>query len=88
MTLVNSGNQPVRLTGGHTDLANMVMPMVTTRNNVNGTEVIGMKPVEALVVPAHGRLVLTPGGDHLMLMHVKRHPKAGEGPADAGVRSR
>jgi periplasmic copper chaperone A len=78
MTFINTSDQPLRLTGGSTLIAEMVMPMTTTRKTVNGQEVVGMKRVDELTIPAHGQLVLSPEGDHLMLMTLKAHPKPGE----------
>ncbi len=78
MRLVNNGDQPLRLTGGATPVAGMVMPMITTRTKLNGEEVMGMKSVDALIIPAHGELKLAPGGDHLMVTQLKEHPKAGD----------
>lgn len=77
MVLMNNGDQPLRLTGGRTDVGGMVMPMITTREMKGDAEVMGMKGVDALVIPAHGKLVLAPGGNHLMMMGLKEHPEAG-----------
>ncbi|HEY2799763.1 MAG TPA: copper chaperone PCu(A)C, partial [Chthoniobacterales bacterium] len=77
MTLVNESDHLLRLTGAHTDIAAMVEPMITTRQTRNGIEIMGMKGVSELDVPAHGRLVLAPGGNHLMIMQLKQHPKSG-----------
>ncbi len=78
MTLVNDGDMPLRLTGGSTPIAKSVAPMITTKKEVSGTEVVGMEGVDALVVPAHGRCELKPGGNHLMIMGLVAHPKAGD----------
>jgi copper(I)-binding protein len=78
MKLVNTGDEVLRVTGGTADFAGMVMPMETTRKVVNGVEVVGMKGLDFLEVPAHGALVLEPGGDHLMLMNLKTHPGIGD----------
>lgn len=78
MTLINDGDQPVRLVGGVSPVAGETAPMVTTHEMLEGKMVMGMKVVPALEVPAHGRLELKPGGDHLMLMALKRVPKEGE----------
>jgi copper(I)-binding protein len=78
MSLVNTSSEPLRLTGGSTTIAEMLMPMITTKRTMSGQEIMGMKAVDALVIPAHGQLTLTPEGDHLMLMMLKEHPKPGE----------
>lgn len=81
-TLVNSGDRPMRLVGGQLEVATMVMPMMGTTEirEVNGIrqEVKGMKGVKYLEVPARGKLELKPGGDHLMLMGLKRTLREGE----------
>ncbi len=78
MVLTNESGKAVRLTGGSSPIAQMVMPMVTTKKMVDGKEVMGMENVDSLIVPAGGRLMLSPGGDHLMLMTLKEHRKPGE----------
>ena len=78
LTLVNSSDHALRLIRGNTPVAEMLIPMVTTKRTINGHEVVGMKPVDELAIPAHGRLTLAPDGDHLMLMTLKEHPKPGE----------
>jgi len=37
-----------------------------------------MQDVDALEIPPHGRCVLKPGGDHLMIIGLKSHPKPGD----------
>jgi hypothetical protein len=71
--LVNDTNVDVRLVGGTTVLAASCMPMTTHKEDTGSPSgpVVSMVPVEALIVPAHGRLRLEPGGDHLMVMGLK-----------------
>ena len=78
MRVQNTGEEPLRVTGGSTAMAGMAMLMGTTRKVVQGTEVLGMKGVDFIEIPAHGERVLKPGGDHLMLMNLKAHPRPGE----------
>lgn len=78
MRIENAGAEPVRLTGGRCEIAGMAMPMATTRKMEGGVEVLGMKGVDFIAIPAHGAAVLKPGGDHLMLMGLTRHPRVGE----------
>ena len=78
MTLVNDTDKPVRLIGGSAPFAGMAAPMVTTHEDHDGKMAMGMKDVPSLVVPAHGKLELKPGGDHLMLMDLTSVPKEGE----------
>jgi len=78
MRLENTGDTPLRLTGARAGFATMAMPMVTTRKSVQGVEVLGMKGVDSLEIPAHRTRELKPGGDHLMLMGLTAHPRPGE----------
>ncbi len=78
MRLENTGDTPVRLTGGKSQIAAMAMVMETTRKMAQGAEVLGMKGVDFIEIPPHGERVLKPGGDHLMLMNLTEHPRAGE----------
>jgi copper(I)-binding protein len=75
MTLTNLGKTPLDLAGARTTVAGRVEPMVTTKD---GSGMIGMERVPSLAIPAGGKLVLQPGGNHLMLMELKQHPKPGE----------
>jgi copper(I)-binding protein len=78
MRLENAGDAPLRLTGGKAQIAGMAMLMETTRKMAQGVEVLGMKGVDFIEIPAHGERVLKPGGDHLMLMNLTAHPRPGE----------
>lgn len=78
MVIINDGDQPVRLVGGSTPIAGMAMPMITTHEEHGGAMAMGMKDMDYLEVPAHGKLELKPGGDHLMLTDLKSTPKDGD----------
>jgi hypothetical protein len=78
MRLQNTGDQPLRLTGGSTPIAGMAMPMGTTRKVVQGAEVFGMKGLDFIDIPPHSEHVLKPGGDHLMIMNLTTHPHPGD----------
>ena len=78
MKFINTGDKSIRLTSASCPIAETVSPMITTKRKVSGLEVTGMQDVDALDVPAHGERVLAPGGDHLMLMNLKEHPKPGD----------
>lgn len=77
MTIVNTGDTPLILTGGTAAIAKMVRPMITVKKTVNGKEVIGMELVESLKIPAGGKAILKPGGDHIMIMEMSEHPAPG-----------
>jgi copper(I)-binding protein len=78
MVITNTGDVPLKLTGGTTGLAGMAMLMVTTHKMVQGVDALGMKGVDFIEIPAHGTVRLKPGGDHLMLMGLTAHPHPGE----------
>lgn len=75
MTLRNPGRTPVVLTAARSNVAGHVM-LMTTRRDAQGR--VGMSAVKSLTVPAGGQLTLKPGGDHLMLMDLKRALRPGE----------
>jgi copper(I)-binding protein len=77
MVLVNTGSIPAELVGGSTTIADSVAPMITTKEGEGLKQMVGMKAVDALEIPAHGTLVLEPNGNHLMVMGLKEHPKEG-----------
>ncbi|MGN6579062.1 MAG: copper chaperone PCu(A)C [Bordetella sp.] len=63
-TIENSGDQPVSLTGAHTDAFGMAMLHETHKDSKG---VMGMSAVHDVPVPAKGRLAFAPGGYHVML---------------------
>lgn len=77
LTIVNDSNEPLHLTSARTPLAEEVVPMLTDSSSRDGHEMVGMKPVKELTVPAHGTLELKPAGPHLMLMKLRTHPRVG-----------
>ena len=69
LTIENKGVAPDRLTGGTADFAKVEIHRTTSENGVSK-----MREVEGgLAIPAHGSVVLSPGGYHLMFTHLK-HP--------------
>ena len=74
MTIVNKSDTPVLITGGSCQLAGEIKPMITTKQDDG---VMGMALVKCFAVPAKGKRVLEPGGDHLMLMKLSEVPRAG-----------
>ncbi|GAA4795560.1 copper chaperone PCu(A)C [Streptomyces ziwulingensis] len=69
LTVTNDGAAADELTGVTSDVGE-----VTVHKTVDGT----MREVDTLPVPAHGKLVLQSGGDHLMFDKMKRKPKEGQ----------
>lgn len=64
MTIINSSSEPVELLGAKTTIAMSIMIHRTQQEGV----MMSMHHVKSLIIPAHGELVLEPGGTHLMLM--------------------
>ncbi len=79
LTLVNDGARPDALVGASSPAARSVS---LHRSAMKGT-VMTMRPLAAILIPAHGRAVLAPGGDHLMIEGLARSLRAG---ASAPVR--
>jgi periplasmic copper chaperone A len=77
MILKNTGSTPAELVGGSTSIADSVAPMITTKEGQGLKQMLGMKAVDSLNIPARGTLVLEPNGNHLMVMGLKEHPKEG-----------
>ena len=73
MTLRNNGDQPDRLIGVSSDVAETVQ----LHSSVTQDGVMQMRAVETVEVPAHGEAVLGPGGVHVMLIGL-------EGPLEEG----
>jgi copper(I)-binding protein len=68
MSFVNTGAKPIRITGGKTEIAERMAPMITTKTEGR----LGMKDVSYIEVPAGGTVTLKPGGDHLMIYGLKK----------------
>ena len=75
MKITNLGSVPVRISGASSNAADAVELMTATREERDGKEILGMESVNEFVVPAGGSLQLKPGGDHMMFMGLKSHPK-------------
>jgi len=70
----NTGAQPDRLLSASTSVAQRVELHVTQRDG----DVMRMRQVKDLEIPARGRTTLQPGGTHLMLVDIVRPLKKGE----------
>jgi periplasmic copper chaperone A len=77
-TITNLGKDKVALKGGSTPIADSVEPMITTKSGEGAKQQLGMEAVDSLEIPVGGKLVLEPGGNHLMVMGLKKHPAEGE----------
>jgi copper(I)-binding protein len=74
LELRNNGRQPDRLVSASTPVAQRVEMHVTERDG----EVMKMRQVKDIALPARERYELRPGGAHLMLVDIVRPLKKGE----------
>jgi len=74
LQLRNAGASPVRVVGASSPVARRVEMHVTTREG----DVMRMRQVESLEIPAGGTFELKPGGAHLMLVDLRRPLAKGE----------
>jgi periplasmic copper chaperone A len=74
LTIENKGASPDRLTGAKADFATVEVHEMRSANGVS--EMREVK--EGLIIPAHGSIMLSPGGYHLMLTHLSRPLAKGE----------
>jgi len=74
ITLRNTGPAPDALVGASSEAAEVVELHETIRDG----EVMRMRPVGTLALPAGATLKMKPGGLHVMLIHLKRALHAGD----------
>jgi copper(I)-binding protein len=74
VTLRNAGHEPDALVGASSDAAESVELHETIREG----DVMRMRPVTKLQVPAGGVLEMKPGGLHIMLINLKRGLRPGD----------
>lgn len=75
MTIRNTGDEPVTLTGIRTDLA--MMPAIH-RSSTNDQGVSSMAPAGEIEIEPGGTVALEPGGLHAMLMDLQRPMAEGD----------
>lgn len=74
MTLVNNGDTADRVISATTDVAQVVeLHTVEIEDNV-----MKMRPVEQIDIPANGQVELRPGSFHVMLIDLKQSLKEGD----------
>ena len=78
MRIRNLTPSSIRLIGASSPVATRIEPMITTRHQRNGQEIMGMESVQFLEISSGGFLDLKPGGNHLMMIRLSSHPKEGE----------
>ena len=69
-TLVNETDQPVRVVSAESDVAAMVQLHITEKD-ASGAMVM-KETKDGFTVPPHGTFELRPGGNHVMLMGLKK----------------
>ena len=74
LTIKNDGDTPERLLTTKSDAAKEVMLHTSFKDG----EVMKMRPVDGIDVPAHGSVELKPGGYHIMLMGLAAPLKDGD----------
>lgn len=80
-TITNRTDHPVRLIGAASPLAAKVEvheSMAMTMGGPGSGSAMTMKPIASLAIPAHGSVVLKPGGYHLMLMGLRQDLAPGQ----------
>lgn len=73
MVLRNDGDAPDALIGAASEVADMV----ELHETVKAGDMVHMRPVPRLEVPASGQVELKPGSYHLMLMHMRQEVPIG-----------
>ncbi|GHJ17159.1 MULTISPECIES: copper chaperone PCu(A)C [unclassified Micromonospora] len=73
-TLVNDGDADVTITRATTEVSPMELHEMTMKDG----KMVMQPKAGGIVVKAHSRTTLEPGGDHLMLMNIAKPVKAGD----------
>ncbi len=74
LTVSNQGDAEDVLLGAESPVAEKV----EIHTHIKDGDLMKMRQLNELVIPAHGEQTLAPGGHHLMLMGLKQVPAAGE----------
>ncbi|AYV46120.1 hypothetical protein CFHF_16330 [Caulobacter flavus] len=75
MVLANRGRTPITLTGASSPLAReLIVHRTTQKDGVSSMRAMG----QGLVIPPGGQVAFAPGGNHFMIMGLKRPLKPGE----------
>ncbi len=73
VTLIG-GDQPDTLVGVSTPVADAA----EVHESISDNGVMKMRPVSGVAIPMHGKVMLSPGGYHIMLMGLKQKLTAGQ----------
>ena len=68
-TVINNGNDPDTLYKAASDISDDVDIHETYKKD----DMMGMRPVKALVIAPHDSLIFKPGGYHIMMMNLKKN---------------
>lgn len=74
LSIENHSDQPDRLINANSSIAEIT----ELHAHIHEGDVMRMVKVDAIDVPAHGKLILEPGGYHVMLIDLKKPLVAGE----------
>lgn len=79
MTLSNPSDKTIRVITAESPIAGKVEIHETVIvKGTGGTDVMQMRPIQFLEIPAKGKIELKPGGYHIMLMMIKEPLQEGK----------
>jgi periplasmic copper chaperone A len=78
MKIQNLGSTTLRFVGGSSPIAEHLEPMIATSQDQNGLRMAGMESVPFIEIAPGKTLELKPGGNHLMFVGLKSHPREGD----------
>ncbi|TVT76306.1 MAG: copper chaperone PCu(A)C [Denitromonas halophila] len=73
LTVINTATTPIRLTGARSAVANTV----ELHDHIQDGDILRMRRIDGVDIPAGSRAALAPGGKHVMLIGLKQALKAG-----------
>ena len=73
LTVINTTATPIRLTGARSEVANTV----ELHDHIRDGDILRMRRIDGVDIPAGSRAALAPGGKHVMLIGLKQPLKAG-----------
>ncbi len=73
LTVINTSATPIRLTGARSDVAKTV----ELHDHIHDGDILRMRRIDGVDIPAGSRAALAPGGKHVMLIGLRQPLKAG-----------
>ncbi|MBT0963111.1 copper chaperone PCu(A)C [Denitromonas iodatirespirans] len=73
LTLINTSTTPIRVTG----VGSPVAATVELHDHIQDGEILRMRRIDGIDIPAGARVALAPGGKHVMLIGLKQPLQAG-----------